>query len=213
MPDDELDRLLDSALATYADPGPDAGLEGRVLASLAIAQERRERRGFPVRTRTWLPWTIALPVAASLLVWIGMNTTPHAPLQSSEPPQETSKNAPMTTTQPDAGEEKHPSWAKPHSAGAKQSPQLKSCPIKAEDAGPCSSGRREVATIAPLPKLDMFPTPRPLTPEERVLVTVARDGSEAEREALVAPPPQSDVPLNIAALNIPPLAASGEGKN
>ena len=32
MPEkDDLDRLLDSALSTYADPGPESGLEERVL--------------------------------------------------------------------------------------------------------------------------------------------------------------------------------------
>jgi hypothetical protein len=213
MPEDELDRLLDSALATYADPGPDTGLEGRVLASLATAQERHTRRGFFVRTRTWLPWTMALPVATSLLVWIGMNRTPPAPLRSSEQPQETAKNVPKTTTQPDAGEKKHPAWAQPHPAGEKRSARLNPCAVKVNDDGPCRPEKREAAKIAPLPKLDIFPTPRPLTTEERVLVTVARDGSKAEREALVAPLARSNAPLDISALNVPPLAASGDGNN
>lgn len=213
MPNNELDRLLDSALATYADPGPDTGLEGRVLASLTAAQERHKRRGFFLRTRTWLPWTIALPVAASLLVWIGMHRTPQAPLQSSEQPQEASKNAPVGTGPSEVSDEKYLTLAPGRQAGAKRSARLNPCRVKGNNDGPCSPGKREVAKTAPLPKLDVFPTPRPLTTEERILVTVARDGSKAEREALVTPPAQSDAPLDISALNVPPLAASGEGQN
>ena len=71
MPDkDDLDLLLDSALSTYADPGPDAGLganfEQRVLARIAAAQTSPERKQAP--RRTWLPWAIALPLAAGLVL-------------------------------------------------------------------------------------------------------------------------------------------------
>ncbi len=73
MPEnDELDLLLDSALATYADPGPNSGLEQRVLAGLEAARRSGEHhpRAF-AGTRRWLPWAIAVPVAASLLIlWL-----------------------------------------------------------------------------------------------------------------------------------------------
>src|SRR5450631_1222883 len=46
MPDkDDLDLLLDSALSTYADPGPRAGLEERVLSALNVAHIAGGSRG------------------------------------------------------------------------------------------------------------------------------------------------------------------------
>lgn len=214
MPDrDELDRLLDSALATYADPGPDAGLEGRVLASLAAAREPGKRRGLFARSRAWLPWAIAVPVLASILLWMTASIIQHVPSRQAEQAQEASMHAPMKTTHPDASEEKHLSGAKAHRARTQRSARLKPCRFKSEDEGPCLSGRREVAKMAPLPKSDIFPTPQPLTAEERVLVGLARSASNAEREALLAEHTAPDEPLSIAALNVPPLAAPGEGKN
>ncbi len=214
MPDrDDLDTLLDSALATYADPGPDSGLEQQVLASLAAAQEPREPRRLFASTWSWLPWAIAAPLVASLLLWIALSRIPHVPSREAEQAQGTAAHAPITTTQPDAKHEKHPSAMKPEQAGAQRPARRKPCPFKAEGSGPCSAGAREVAKVAPLPKLDVFPTPRPLTGEEKALVTMVYGGSKAERDAVAAPPAQSDAPLDIAALNVPPLASSGEGKN
>ena len=40
---DDLDLLIDSALATYADPGPDSGLEDRVLVTLAAVRTETPR--------------------------------------------------------------------------------------------------------------------------------------------------------------------------
>ena len=64
---------------------------------------------------------------------------------------------------------------------------------------------------AVLPKLDVFPAPAPLTPEERSLAAVADAGPPPQRDALIESQKNLDTPLNIAALNIPPLAAPGEG--
>lgn len=44
------------ALGSYADPGPEAELERRVLARIAAEASPRRRR--------WLPWAIALPAVA-----------------------------------------------------------------------------------------------------------------------------------------------------
>ncbi|HEX8812227.1 MAG TPA: hypothetical protein VF742_09575, partial [Terracidiphilus sp.] len=61
MPDprdnqDHLDLLIDSALSTYAEPR--AGLEARVLKHLAAQPARRR----------WLPFAIALPIAAACAI-------------------------------------------------------------------------------------------------------------------------------------------------
>ena len=41
---DELDILLDSALTTYADPGPDSGLDQRILTRISTEAAPAPRR-------------------------------------------------------------------------------------------------------------------------------------------------------------------------
>ena len=82
---DDLDLLIDSALATYADPGPDSGLEDRVLVTLAAVRTNTSR----VRThwrRRWLPWAVAIPIAAGLL-FLWLSPARHKPLPASDPQQ------------------------------------------------------------------------------------------------------------------------------
>lgn len=57
---DELDRLLDEALASYSSEEPRPGLEQRVLGRVRAA-------GTP-RRFGWWRWAVAIPVFASLLV-------------------------------------------------------------------------------------------------------------------------------------------------
>ncbi len=210
MPEnDDLDFLLDSALATYADPGRDSGLEQRVLAALTATCAEHAA---PAKPRPlWLPWAIAIPVAAGLLIlWISIGKTVHAP--SIQPRMAIHKNAPATealaTNTSEHGQAKHPSGAKARGNVAASAPfastrgKLKPC----ADTNP-HCGKRSI------PKLDVFPTPTPLTDEERALVAAADTGPPSEREALIASQQHGDAPLSIAALNIPPLATSGEGKN
>jgi hypothetical protein len=58
---------------------------------------------------------------------------------------------------------------------------------------------------APLPKLDVFPTPRPLTAEEQALAVFISHASDAERKALIESQKQFQAPISIAAIRIPPL--------
>ena len=64
---DDLDILLDAALATYADPGLLPGLTSRIVASAHGIDSRRR----PVR---WLPWAV---LALAALVLIVAFFTPH----------------------------------------------------------------------------------------------------------------------------------------
>jgi hypothetical protein len=65
---DELDRLIDGGLASYADAEPLAGIEARVLNRVRVARNRRR----------WLAWGLGLAVAASVVVgavsWSGQKT-------------------------------------------------------------------------------------------------------------------------------------------
>ena len=59
-----------------------------------------------------------------------------------------------------------------------------------------------------LPKLDQFPTPAPLTEQERLLVNLADHTSPEMQQGLVQTQQQAGMPLHIAELNIAPISAT-----
>lgn len=185
---DNLDLLIDSALANYAEPK--AGLEDRVLTQLeAHLASTRANEIMPTRKR-WLPrlpiWTIAFPLAAcAILIVILLPRTTHRP-----PAQQAQRNAAQTqsaqnntTPQPSRPREHH---TQPHLVAARVS-------------------RHTAHKPAPLPKLDVFPTPRPLSPEEQAMVRFVATTPPSEIQAIQQAQQQEDKPLHIAAITIQPL--------
>ena len=234
MPDpmrekDDLDVLLDSALASYADPGPVSGLEKRVLAALEDARSSPQRA---VRNR-WLPWAVAVPIAASVLLWIAIANLKHAsPMQHQQASQAHETPAPTQVETP----AKHPAGANEsageyavlegHDFTGSGETRFGAGSVTGHDFS--RAVRRAVSTralapegcpshsiagtsCAPLPKLDVFPSPQPLTREEETLVAAVTAGSEAERRALLEAQNRTDAPLSIADLHIPPLAPPDAG--
>lgn len=181
--DPEFDLLLRSALSTYADPGPDSGLAQRILGRIAA-------EGAEKRTRRWLPWAIALPAAAAVLTLIV--------LYGSRP-----MHAPMDRAS-------HSPISRPTSATTR---------TELSSASRSANGQREralhlqahpryaaiAAKTAPLPKLDVFPTPQPLTLAEQALAAYAALAPEPERQSLIEAQKQVEAPLTIAAIQIQPL--------
>ncbi|MDR5726516.1 MAG: hypothetical protein RB191_03505 [Terriglobia bacterium] len=190
MPErDDLDGMLDAALTTYGDPGPDSGLEQRVLARVAA-------EAAPSPLRRWLPWAIALPVAACLLILV--------------------MSRPRISYSPDAHSTGVNQASEP--AAARPVPQLALQPAPARRGELASKKSRPhsvaiAAKSAPLPKLDVFPTPQPLTPQEQVLVAFATQAPESERKALLEMQKQMSEPIRIAAIHIPPLEPPAPGAN
>lgn len=196
MPDkDDLDLLLVSALTTYADPGHNAGLEQRILARIAAAPTSPERKQAP--RRPWLPWAIALPLAAGLALLLLSNPK--------------IKHSPSPQTQ--LVHESVPPPALPR-AGAPAETHSESARINKEPAStPRQQPPTHVPNLAPLPKLDVFPTPQPLTPQEQTLAIFAIHGPEPERKALAEAQQRIDAPLSIAAIHIPPVQSPDQGTN
>jgi hypothetical protein len=190
---DDLDLLIDSALATYADPGPGSKLEDRVLVTLAAVRTDtvRERRRW--RTR-WLPWAVAIPIAAGLL-FLWLSPRRDKPLPASVPQE--ARSAPPQAIAPHANSssEVRPAVPRRHVIRG------------AQPASPV-----QTAQAAPLPKLDVFPTPQPLTAEERALVEVVTQTPLPAREALVEAQSQDTVPIRIAEIRIPPLEPPDQGQ-
>jgi hypothetical protein len=179
MPEDrELDQLIDSALSTYAEPR--TGLEASVLANLAADTSKPE----PTRRR-WLPWAIALPIAACIVLMLMLY-----PRHDRTEPIRQAQREPALHTQ-----------ATPENsiAQAAQIPEHKPRPRVV-------ASHTTHTAPATLPKLDVFPTPRPLSSEEQALVHFVATAPASERNAALAAQQQVDEPLHIAEITIQPLA-------
>lgn len=226
MPEkDELDLLLDWALATYADPGTESGLERRVLAALAAERTAGEDRRAAGWSRRWLAWAIAAPVTASMLLWISIEKIKHAPPSQSQEAHRTERmqtpsvGAPAARARRDAQIGIHPSGAEALVHSSAHRARLKPCPMTEPGSlpgvgtGPTScptigqdvSIGAQVAQVLPRPKLDVFPTPQPMTKQERTLAAVASEAPVPLRKALAEAQRQDDAPLRIAAIHIPPI--------
>jgi len=187
MPDErELDHLIDSALSTYAEPRAD--LEARVLANLAAGTSKPE----PTRRR-WLSWAIALPIAACIVLML-MLYPRHDRI---EEPVHQAQQSPAPQTQ-----------------GVPQNSIAQAAQLSARPHRPhIVVARATHSAPAPLPKLDVFPTPQPLSPEERTFVRYVANMSESDRKALAATQDQPITPLAIAAIQIQPLAPLDKSEN
>lgn len=158
---DELDGMLDEALASYAVQEPRAGLAGRVMA--------RVRLDGAVSRRWWLPLAVAAALASiaiAMVMWRS-GTDRRTMAVSKVAPAMVQREVPAY--QDAAREESRP-------------------------------GR---LTPAP-PKRERFPSPAPLSREERALVAFAQ---QAPEEALKLARP--DKPLEIEAIDIRPLQIDG----
>jgi hypothetical protein len=64
-----------------------------------------------------------------------------------------------------------------------------------------------------LPKLNVFPAPQPLSPEEQILARFVTEAPPAERAAFLDAQRQADSSLDIATIHIPPLDPPVKGSN
>jgi hypothetical protein len=77
-----------------------------------------------------------------------------------------------------------------------------------------SSRRTAVAANThSLPKLDTFPAPQVLSPEEQVLMAYAAHAPEVEQRALIEEREKLEAPLTIPAITIQPLEPPAPGGN
>jgi hypothetical protein len=199
---DDLELLIESALLSYGDPGPCSGLEQRILARVAHVRGLAEFRPTQGRRLFW-PF-LAFPAVACVLLFLVVPRTPRHEVNQAKQPHRVERPAPELpafvahqTAQPASGHS-----ASGHSRRARQ--------IVASRA---VAEQQFALNSSPLPKLDVFPTPRPLTTQEQALVFVATRTTESQREALVKTQKPNDSPLSIAAIHIPPLETPEEGKN
>jgi hypothetical protein len=161
---DELDRVLDAALAKYAVAEPRAGLEERVLANL------REQQAH-VPNRSWWAWggltaaaALAILVVVVALSWRSEKSRrPVATSHSSVATQDAQRSAQVVSN--GGASDFHPQALTPATRRA-------------------ARRARHEAVAAANPKLDQFPSPRPLSEQERMLANYVAD--YPEQAALVA---------------------------
>ena len=180
---DELDRLIDSELARYAEPR--AGLEQRMMACVSGEAVRSWRR-----RRFMLAMTA--PVVASLVccIYLLLRTPQSQPGQIGP----TTGEMPLVHT----------------TAALELLPLPKS--LSGTHTRPHPAQNR-VARTTPHPKLDPFPALQPLNDAEEALSRFGREAPEADRKSLVAAQQQLSEPIRISAIHIPPLPIPEEGKN
>ena len=189
--EDRLDQMIESSLSDYGDPGTASGLAERILSR--VSSEQSSNRPTPRWRSHFLIWA-ALPAAACLLLtfFILKSAAPPAAHEAARLPQ-----SPFTTkSQPPRVANVTP--AQKTTATAIRKTQHRTAIIAARSA--------------PRPKLDVFPLPQPLSPEEQALYAFATQVPEEQRRAIMAQK-NDDTPLNIAAIRIPPLEIPDTGKN
>jgi hypothetical protein len=184
---DDLDILLDAALATYADPGTPPGLTSRIIASARSIDSRRR----PVK---WLPW--AVPALAALLLVVTFFARHALTHRTALPPVVQFSPRPsvhaLTTSDP---------------------------AVAIQQTAVRSNSRRTVkATYAaipqqPLPRLEVFPTPASLSPQEQALAVLANRNLDNITQTVAKSQTQPVEPLRIATIQIPPLVPSDNGGN
>ena len=140
----ELDPALDAALANYTAAEPRAGLEARVLANLRAQPERAPHR-------SWWNWRAAGAVATVVVVALAFAWN--------------------------SGRPSHPAVTANHVSPPAQSPMkeekqavsnLSSKQVRPRQPSTAVNARVK-AVAAANPKLDQFPSPQPLSEQEKLL--------------------------------------------
>lgn len=151
--ENQMDEMLDSLLATYSSAEPRPGLETKILANLRDAERQQGAR--PSWTLKWL-WAgaaiaVAIVVAAALLVGHRNDKAPVVVQKSPAPVQPQSLQMQHNTPQIMPEIATHPRERRPHGATA---------PPAVQDSG-LALGQRPAN----------FPTPNPLSEQERLMLT------------------------------------------
>ena len=160
---DELDAALDAALTHYAAVEPRAGLEERILANLDAEQDG-------VRQRGWWRWGIPAAVAAAVAV-VAIVVT----VKTAKPSHPSIANRPVISAP--RSSQPQPEVAN-RNAGQGRGPVHRKTP-----ASLAPTAQPAIAAVAN-PKLDVFPSPQPLSEEEKILASYVE--TYPEHAALMA---------------------------
>jgi hypothetical protein len=176
----KLEELLDSMLAAYSSVEPRPGLETRVLANLRAARAEKPQPWWSVR---WI-WAGAAAIPAITLIFF---------LRPAQRPQSPETEVVRETQRP-SQEMVNPRQVESASVWAARPRPMPKAPM------------RQVADLRP----DVFPTPAPLSEQERLML---RYLAGTPREEIIAQshvdePPQDTLPENQTAVPGQPFSNS-----
>ena len=180
-----VDELLDSALAHHRDAEPRAGLEGRILAHVRTASQESSRKK---ARKLWL----AAAATAAVVVLVAI----HVANRSHSPVPQTSQTANAVTAAPPKEALK---------ANVEPTPAARPA---AKVIEPKPSARRETK---PSRRIEthhwpsQFPTPAPLSPEEKALVQYVRNTPPQVLAEPILKPDFTVQRVEVKPLEIPPL--------
>lgn len=153
---DDLDRVLDAALAKYA-AEPRAGLEERVLANLRAEAARGT-------VRAWWQWSVLAALAAVAVIAVALSWR-----TGSHPTTPVAVTRPTTQSRQVAGSGEQSGVRLPAERGTRKTPKHHA---------------EAVVMVAAPPKLDQFPSPQPLSEQEKLLRAFVAENPE--RAVLIA---------------------------
>jgi hypothetical protein len=160
---DALDRELDAALAPYGAVEPRAGLEQRVLTNLQAEREK-------IASRTWWRWPVTVALAAAVTIAVGVSlmsrSAKTSPVVSADRPPTRVQSGGQDGTLL-AGDVRNP-------------PPLTSSARRKQT----NRDRRRPPTVAAGPKLEQFPSPQPMSEQEKILASYV--AQYPEHAALIA---------------------------
>jgi len=163
-----VEELLDRSLKKFSAAGPRAGLEERTVAGIEAA-ELQQRVG----QWRWI-WATAMLALVVSAVWLMWPSASHTPATNSEVRPATSSRSTAVVNSP-APEKKQIQTAN-SSAPKAWIPRRTTVASGAEP-------RRTTQSATKLPKLEVFPSPAPLSQEEEALLAFVR---QTPRDGLVA---------------------------
>jgi hypothetical protein len=192
-----VDELLDSALAQQRRAEPRAGLEGRILERVRAARS--------VRASSRKRWIVEPALAAASVVLIGAIYVVRRP------------HSPPVQTPPNSNAVSAPAPAETLTASSGATPNADTSPRVAEAKRTVRHERKPARRVQEHHWPSQFPTPAPLSPEEKALVRYVR---ETPPQVLAQPIFKAGLtvqrveikPLKIAPLEIPPLAVGSTGE-
>jgi hypothetical protein len=162
LKNDAFDRQLDAVLSKLATVEPNAGLEDRIFANLRIRQKETTKR-------SWWRWPAVAALAAVIVVTVSLVW------RSGKPTPVITTQHPLVTTQ-----------TREH-AGAQVANKGVSGPIPPHETGSQRTLKPyavspPVVVVVHAPKLDQFPSPQPLSEQEKILAGYV---TEHRRQAIL----------------------------
>jgi hypothetical protein len=176
--DEQIDALIDAALRSYAEPAPHPRVAVARVMERALREESRGRF-------SWLAWgAVAVGCLVVMAVVFGVRV-----IRGPRVPEI-------------AWVVKAPGVVDSHALTSRRVPgRLIELPHRAR----AKNGREQNGAPNALPKMEVFPTPRPLTAEEQALVTFAAQASPAAKREVIEAERHLGDPIVIAELKIHPL--------